>query len=239
MWQAPDRIPKAFSSCWAIIGTTPTTRTCGGSRNARPVRCRPAGGKRNRAGFAGRAFAILAVRAHQDASLERVRMTPYQLLAIVGAIAVVRIALSLRPVVAGSNGKSTSFAREFLDPFIIAGIAAWILITFVRARTTFPRARCCRPAMHDVLLVDKFEYRFRPPAEGDIVVFPPPIPHRTISSNASSAAPATSCASRKASSTSTTSRSKKRTRAAAGLRPQGRELRHLRALRRGGTGWCR
>jgi signal peptidase I len=28
----------------------------------------------------------------------------------------------------------------------------------------------------DVLLVNKFEYRFRAPAEGDIVVFPPPIP---------------------------------------------------------------
>ncbi len=29
---------------------------------------------------------------------------------------------------------------------------------------------------HDVLLVDKFEYRFHTPHEGDIVVFPPPIP---------------------------------------------------------------
>ena len=30
--------------------------------------------------------------------------------------------------------------------------------------------------IHDVLLVDKFEYRFHHPNEGDIVVFPPPIP---------------------------------------------------------------
>jgi signal peptidase I len=30
--------------------------------------------------------------------------------------------------------------------------------------------------IHDVLLVDKFEYRFHPPNEGDVVVFPPPVP---------------------------------------------------------------
>ena len=30
--------------------------------------------------------------------------------------------------------------------------------------------------VHDVLLVDKFEYRFHAPHEGDVVVFPPPIP---------------------------------------------------------------
>jgi signal peptidase I len=30
--------------------------------------------------------------------------------------------------------------------------------------------------IHDVLLVDKFEYRFHQPNRGDIVVFPPPIP---------------------------------------------------------------
>src|SRR5579862_2192665 len=104
-------------------------------------------------------------------------MTPYELLAIVGAIAVVRIVLSLRPVVASSGGRSTTLAREFLDPFIIAGIAAWVLITFV-ARTYYIPSGSMLPTLqiHDVLLVDKFEYRFRKPNEGDIVVFPPPIP---------------------------------------------------------------
>jgi signal peptidase I len=104
-------------------------------------------------------------------------MTPFELLAIVGVIAVARAALSLRPVVAGSSGRSTAFAREFLDPFIIAGLAAWVLITFV-ARTYYIPSGSMLPTLqiHDVLLVDKFEYRFHTPNEGDIVVFPPPVP---------------------------------------------------------------
>lgn len=104
-------------------------------------------------------------------------MTPYELLAIVGIIAIVRGVLSLRPVVVSSSGKSTAIAREFLDPFIIAGLAAWVLITFV-ARTYYIPSGSMLPTLqiHDVLLVDKFEYRFHPPNEGDIVVFPPPVP---------------------------------------------------------------
>lgn len=104
-------------------------------------------------------------------------MTPTQLLAIVAAIGVARILLSLRPVVAGTKGRSTTLAREFLDPFIIAGLAAWVLITFV-ARTYYIPSGSMLPTLqiHDVLLVDKFEYRFRHPNEGDIVVFPPPVP---------------------------------------------------------------
>jgi signal peptidase I len=104
-------------------------------------------------------------------------VTPTELLAIVAVIAAVRVVLSLRPVVAGSNGRSTTIAREFLDPFVIAGLAAWVLITFV-ARTYYIPSGSMLPTLqiHDVLLVGKFEYRFHPPHEGDIVVFPPPVP---------------------------------------------------------------
>jgi len=104
-------------------------------------------------------------------------VTPYQLLAIVAVIGAARAILSLRPVVAGSSGRSTAIAREFLDPFIIAGLAAWVLITFV-ARTYYIPSGSMLPTLqiHDVLLVDKFEYRFHAPNEGDIVVFPPPVP---------------------------------------------------------------
>jgi signal peptidase I len=104
-------------------------------------------------------------------------MTPPELLAIVAAIAIARVVLSLRPVVAGSHGRSTTIAREFLDPFIIAGLAAWVLITFV-ARTYYIPSGSMLPTLqiHDVLLVDKFEYRFHEPNRGDVVVFPPPIP---------------------------------------------------------------
>src|SRR5579871_4824808 len=104
-------------------------------------------------------------------------MTPYELLAIVAVIGAARVFLSLRPVVAGSSGRSTAIAREFLDPFIIAGLAAWVLITFV-ARTYYIPSGSMLPTLqiHDVLLVDKFEYRFHAPHRGDIVVFPPPVP---------------------------------------------------------------
>lgn len=104
-------------------------------------------------------------------------MTPYQLLALVAIIAVARLVLTVRPVAAASNGRTHSIAREYLDPFIVAGIAAWVLITFI-ARTYYIPSGSMLPTLqiHDVLLVDKFEYRFRAPDRGDIVVFPPPIP---------------------------------------------------------------
>ena len=104
-------------------------------------------------------------------------MTPYQLLGLVAVIAVARLLLTLRPVAAASNGHTRAIAREYLDPFIYAGLAAWVLITFV-ARTYYIPSASMVPTLqvHDVLLVDKFEYRFHAPNEGDVVVFPPPIP---------------------------------------------------------------
>jgi len=104
-------------------------------------------------------------------------MTPYELLGLVAIIAVARLILSVRPLVSASGGRSTSIAREYLDPFIFAGIAAWLLITFVARTYYIPSASMVPTLMvHDVLLVDKFEYRFHAPHEGDIAVFPPPIP---------------------------------------------------------------
>ncbi len=104
-------------------------------------------------------------------------MTPYELLGLVAIIALARFVLSVRPVTVASGGRSTSIAREYLDPFIFAGIAAWLLITFV-ARTYYIPSASMVPTLMvgDVLLVDKFEYRFHAPHEGDIAVFPPPIP---------------------------------------------------------------
>src|SRR5579884_4238583 len=106
-----------------------------------------------------------------------IAVTPFELLGLVGVFMVARVVLSLRPVRAGSQGKSTTFAREYLDPFIYAGIAAFLLITFV-ARTYYIPSGSMIPTLQvgDVLLVNKFEYRFHKPNEGDIVVFPPPLP---------------------------------------------------------------
>jgi signal peptidase I len=106
-----------------------------------------------------------------------IAVTPLELLGLVGVFLIARIVLTVRPVHAGSQGRSTSFAREYLDPFIYAGIAAFLLITFV-ARTYYIPSGSMIPTLKvgDVLLVNKFEYRFHKPNEGDIVVFPPPLP---------------------------------------------------------------
>jgi len=104
-------------------------------------------------------------------------MTPTMLLALVGAFFVARVVLSLKPVRVRTSGKSAVVAREYLDPFVVAGIAAFLLITFV-ARTYYIPSASMVPTLKvgDVLLVNKFQYRFGAPHEGDIVVFPPPIP---------------------------------------------------------------
>lgn len=99
------------------------------------------------------------------------------LLGLVGVFIVARAVLTFRAVRTNTRGRATNFAREYLDPFIYAGIAAFLLITFV-ARTYYIPSGSMIPTLQigDVLLVNKFEYRFHKPAEGDVVVFPPPIP---------------------------------------------------------------
>ena len=104
-------------------------------------------------------------------------MRPEYLVAIVAVIFVLRVIFSIQPVAERSGGRSRALAKEYLDPFIYAGLAAYILISWV-ARTYYIPSGSMLPTLqiHDVLLVDKFEYRFHKPNEGDIVVFPPPVP---------------------------------------------------------------
>lgn len=104
-------------------------------------------------------------------------MTPYELLVLVAIIVAIRLVLSIPQLVRQSNGRTRTIAHEYLDPFIVAGIAAWVLITFV-ARTYYIPSASMVPTLEvgDVLLVDKFEYHFHAPHQGDIVVFPPPLP---------------------------------------------------------------
>lgn len=98
------------------------------------------------------------------------------LLGLVGVFIVARLILTFRAVRTNVQGRATNFAREYLDPFIYAGIAAFLLITFV-ARTYYIPSGSMIPTLQvgDVLLVNKFEYRFHKPNEGDVVVFPPPL----------------------------------------------------------------
>jgi signal peptidase I len=120
-------------------------------------------------------------------------MTPLELFALICIFAVVRVAISLRPAsvtTAGASAEATDGAaavpaqpstiavvREYLDAFIVAGLVALFLITFV-VRTFFIPSGSMEPTLqiHDVLLVNEFEYRLVKPHDLDIVVFPPPIP---------------------------------------------------------------
>jgi signal peptidase I len=99
------------------------------------------------------------------------------LLGLIGVFAVARIALSLRPVTAaGASARTACALREYLDAFIVAGLAALFLITFV-VRTFYIPSESMMPTLQDrdVLLVNEFAYRFSAPHTGDIVVFTPPI----------------------------------------------------------------
>ncbi len=121
-------------------------------------------------------------------------MTPLELLGLICVFAVVRVALSFAPAatapapVATEPGTPASTAyeqrrsirdvlREYLDAFIVAGLVALFLITFV-VRTFYIPSGSMEPTLliHDVLLVNEFEYRFSPPHHEDIIVFKPPIP---------------------------------------------------------------
>ena len=98
------------------------------------------------------------------------------MLGLIGVFAVARIALSLKPVAAGNSGSAAMVVREYLDAFIVAGLVALFLITFV-LRTFYIPSESMVPTLrqHDVLLVNEFAYRFGSPHRGDIVVFKPPI----------------------------------------------------------------
>jgi signal peptidase I len=111
-------------------------------------------------------------------------VTPLELLALIAVFAIVRVAISLRidrtpagpGIETGTAPSTRTVIREYLDAFIVAGLVALFLITFV-VRTFFIPSGSMEPTLQisDVLLVNEFEYRFTKPHEGDIVVFPPPV----------------------------------------------------------------
>jgi signal peptidase I len=121
-------------------------------------------------------------------------VTPLQLFGLICVLAVIRVVLSLRPSAVTTGGTSVAadlgdrpatppsppmsvVLKEYLDAFIVAGLVALFLITFV-VRTFFIPSGSMEPTLqiHDVLLVNEFEYRVSQPHDNDIVVFPPAIP---------------------------------------------------------------
>jgi signal peptidase I len=102
-------------------------------------------------------------------------MSPLVLFGIVVFLLIARLVVTLRPALVPSD-TTRATAREYLDAFIVAGAVALLIVTFL-GRPYFIPSASMEPTLqiHDVLLVDKLEYRFRKPADGDIVVFPPPL----------------------------------------------------------------
>ncbi|MDI3547688.1 MAG: signal peptidase [Halanaerobiales bacterium] len=64
--------------------------------------------------------------------------------------------------------------KEFFQSLVIAGILAFIIITFV-AQSFVVDGQSMEPTLHDGerLFVNKFIYRFHPPERMDIIVFTP------------------------------------------------------------------
>ncbi len=91
--------------------------------------------------------------------------------------AVARVTLSFKPIAAGDHESSAvAVLRGYLEAFIIAGLAALLLITFV-VRTFYIPSTSMIPTLqvHDVVLVDELRYRLQTPKDEDIAVFLPPI----------------------------------------------------------------
>lgn len=101
-------------------------------------------------------------------------MSPLVLFSLVIAFAIARLAITMRPALVPASASRTT-AREYLDAFIVAGLVALVIVTFL-GRPYFIPSASMEPTLqiHDVLIVDKLEYRFRQPQDGEIVVFPPP-----------------------------------------------------------------
>lgn len=98
------------------------------------------------------------------------------MLGLVAVFAVARVTLSLKPIAAGDHESSAvAVLRGYLEAFIIAGLAALLLITFV-IRTFYIPSISMIPTLqvHDVLLVDELRYHVNQPQDGDIAVFLPP-----------------------------------------------------------------
>ena len=104
-------------------------------------------------------------------------MTPIELLALVATFALVRIGISVRPGITLPSGRARLVVREYLDAFIVSGLVALVLVTFL-IRPFFIPSKSMLPTLrvHDVLMANEFEYRLGHPHAGDIAIFVPPIP---------------------------------------------------------------
>lgn len=71
--------------------------------------------------------------------------------------------------------KFISICKEYLDSFIVAGVVAILLITFI-VRSFYIPSESMVPTLlvNDYILVNKFAYCCSQPSRGEIIVFHPP-----------------------------------------------------------------
>lgn len=89
------------------------------------------------------------------------------------ALALLRLAICFIPKDKWANWRTV--CREYLDSFIMAGLVAILIITFV-VRSFYIPSESMVPTLlvNDYILVNKFVYHFSSPSRGEIVVFHPP-----------------------------------------------------------------
>ncbi len=99
------------------------------------------------------------------------------MLGLIAVFAIARVTLGIRSKTAGDQrSTAVTLVREYLDAFIVAGLVAMLLTTFV-IRTYYIPTVSMVPTLQvgDVLLVSELEYHLHPPRSGDVAVFMPPI----------------------------------------------------------------
>ena len=66
--------------------------------------------------------------------------------------------------------------KNWIEPFLVAGILAMVIRTFILGPYKIPTASMRPTFMEgDRIFVDKLSYRFHPPHRGDIIVFKYPL----------------------------------------------------------------
>ncbi len=100
-------------------------------------------------------------------------MKEWLLLSILYILVAVRIVLTIfrKHLSATLRG----ILKEYLDSFIVAGIAAILIITYV-ARSFYIPSESMVPTLkvNDYILVNRFIYKMASPSRGEIIVFHPP-----------------------------------------------------------------
>lgn len=71
-----------------------------------------------------------------------------------------------------STNSTVNYILEWVDVLVVAGLLAWLIMSFVTVRMTVPTGSM-KPTIQpgDSFFVDKITYNFREPNIGDIIVF--------------------------------------------------------------------